>query len=104
MPKAQRIVEIVNVEKLPGDWGSQITVAEARMLRKPSGLHFRFPVFRSEDGDVTLGMPLVPGAAPGARYSSIWFDTDAKRAHFLAAFRSELKNRCPELFGSEGQS
>jgi hypothetical protein len=98
------IVELVLV---PGDWGAQIAWVSVDIQGAVPGLRLhRFPVFRQADtGAITIGMPLVPGDGPGARYSGISFDTDAHRERFLTGFLKELvpalEAACPELFAPE---
>ena len=94
-------LELFRWEPLCGDWGSQIGVVELRLVRAPSGLCLRLPVFRSPAGKPVPGMPLIAGEAPASRYSGLYINSDADRARFIEAFDAELETVAPELYGRE---
>lgn len=92
----------ITFEPMPGA-GEQVGWPHAADLKSDPGLSVRyFPIFRSPTtGNITIGMPLALGAAPGSRSSAITFDTDEHRARFLERLKAALRGAAPGLFEGE---
>jgi hypothetical protein len=94
-------IEFIGVS---GDWGAQIGWLSAPVPEAAIGLILhRMPVFRQVDtGEISFGMPLVPGDLLGSRYSCLTFDSDRHRRRLLGALEAALRAAHPEIFESEG--
>jgi hypothetical protein len=89
----------VEFEGLKGDWGQQLGWVSVGVQGSIPGLRLhRLPVFKTDTGDITFGMPMLQGELPGSRYSGITFDTDKHRERFLRDLSTALRATHPELF------
>jgi hypothetical protein len=89
----------IEFEGFAGDWGAQIGWISVEVQGAIPGLRLhRLPVFQTDAGDITFGMPMLQGELPGSRYSGITFDTDKHRERFLRDLSGAPRAVHPELF------
>jgi hypothetical protein len=95
----------VEFEELTEDWGAQIGWVSVDVHGAIPGLRLdHLPVFQTDTGGFTFGMPLLQGELPGSRYSGITFDTDEHRERFLLDLAAALRTARPDRFGRERQA